>query len=184
MNELLQQLFATVRRAPFLVFCLTLFVLLSIANYFLWKRQQTITTTHEEVRRNGEKMFSALSSHNRIVGELGTVEDAIKRIDQNLVAESDLAENLGYFYQLEAMSRVRVTQLTQLSSQPAADGNPYKAVPFSLRATGSYPQLISFLRELESGPRLLRIRNFDLSRGDPKANAVAISLTVELLASP
>jgi len=183
-NESLQPLFTAVRRAPSLVFCLTVFVLLCIANYFLWKHYQAITAAHEEVRRNGEKMFSALSSHNRLVTELGTVDDAIKRIDQNLIAEGDLAENQGYFYQLETLSRVRLTQLTQLSSQPAGEGNPYKSVPFSLRTTGSFPQLISFLRELESGPRLLRIRTFDLGRGDARTKTVSLSLTVELLASP
>ena len=183
MYALLQQLLAFARRSPFLVFCVTLFLLLSIANYFLWQRQQAITVRYEEVQRNGETMFSALSSHSRVVTQLTTVEEALKRIDENLVVETDLAENLGYFYQMETLSRVRLTQLNQLSSQPA-DGAPYKAIPFSLRVTGSYPQLISFVRELESGPRILRIRNFDFGRGDAKSNTIGLGLTVEVLGNP
>jgi Tfp pilus assembly protein PilO len=184
MNEALTQLFNQVRRAPFLVFCLTLFLLLSIANYFLWQRQLEITARYEDVRKSGETMFSALSSHSRVVAQLTTVNEALKKIDENLIVETDLAENLGYFYQLETLSRVRLSQLNQLSSQPADDGSPYKAIPFSIRATGSYPQLISFLRELESGPRQLRIKTFDFSRSDAKSNAIALGLTVELLGSP
>jgi Tfp pilus assembly protein PilO len=184
MNDGLQQLFKQVRRAPLLVFCCTLFLLLSIANYFLWQRQKEIAVRYEEVRRNGETIFSALSTHGRIIAQLETVDDALKQIDQNLIAETDLAENLGYFYQLETISRVRFTQLNQLSSQPAAEGSPYKAIPFSLRVTGTYPQLISFLRELETGPRLLRIKTFDFSRGDTKTNTIALGLTVELLGNP
>ncbi len=184
MNPGLQQFLNAIRRAPFLFFCVTAFLLLSTCNYFLWQRQQLISATHEEVRRSGEKMFSALSTQSRIVGELATVEEALKQIDQNLIVETDLAENYGYFYGLETLSRVRITQLNQLSSQPVDDGNPYKSIPFTLRVTGSYAQLMSFLRELESGPRQLRIKTFDFGRGDGKTNSLALGLTVELLGSP
>ena len=81
MNAFLQPLLVFARRSPFLVFCLTLFLLLGIADYFLWQRQQAITVRYEEVQRNGETMFSALSSHSRIVAQLTTVEEALKRIE-------------------------------------------------------------------------------------------------------
>jgi len=156
---------------------------LGVANYFLWQRQQTLNSQHEEVRRSGEKMFSALSGHSRIVAQLTATDEAIKQIDLNLMSENDLAENLGYFYQMETLTRVRLTQLQQLSAPPS-DGATYKAIPFSLRVTGSYPQLIAFIRELESGPRLLRIKTFDFSRGDAKSNTIALGLTVEVLGNP
>jgi Tfp pilus assembly protein PilO len=184
MNPSLAQLLALVRRAPFLASCISVFVVLGVADYFLWQRLQGITSQYDEVRRNGETMFSALSSQGRVVTQLAAVEEALKHIDQNLIAETDLAENLGYFYQMETLSRVRLTQLNQLSAQPAADGSPYKAIPFSLRATGTYAQLIGFLHELESGPRQLRIKTFDFSRGEAKNNTLALGLTVELLGSP
>ena len=184
MNDALQQFLKLIRRAPFLTFCLTLLLALGIANYFLWQRQQEITARHEQVRRSGETMFAALANHNRIATELSMVDEALKQIDQNLVVETDLAENLGYFYQIETLSRVRLPQLNQLSSLPSADENPYKAIPFSLRVTGSYPQLINFIRELESGPRLMRIKTFDFSRDDAKSATITLGLTVELLGSP
>ena len=184
MNPTLEQLLKQMRRTPFFACCILLFVLLNIANYFLWQRQQSIAARHEELKRSGENMFSALAGHNRIVSQLTTVDEALKKIDQNLVLETDLAENLGYFYQIETLSRVRLTQLNQLSSQPATEDNPYKAIPFSLRVTGSYPQLIGFIRELESGPRLARIKTFDFSRTEAKSAAVSLGLTVELLGSP
>ena len=84
---------------------------------------------------------------------------------------------------METLSRVHLTQLNQLSSQPSED-SAYKAIPFSMRATGTYSQLIRFLRELESGPRQSRIKTFDFTRADPKSNALTLGLTVELLGSP
>ncbi|MEO6994570.1 MAG: type 4a pilus biogenesis protein PilO [Lacunisphaera sp.] len=183
MNATLQDFLTFARRAPFLVCCVVALITFSIADYYLWQREREINAQHEEVRRNGEKMFSALSSHGRISVELQSVNNALKQIDDNLIAETDLAENIGYFYQLETLSRVHLTQLNQLSSQPLED-TAYKAIPFSMRATGTYPQLISFLRELESGPRQARIRTFNFTRADAKTNALTLGLTVELLGSP
>ena len=183
MNAALQNFLTFARRAPFLVFCTVALIAFSIADYYLWQRERQINARHEEVRRNGEKMFSALSSHGRISTELQSVNDALKQIDDNLIAETDLAENIGYFYQMETLSRVHLTQLNQLSSQPSED-SAYKSIPFSMRATGTYAQLISFLRELESGPRQSRIKTFDFTRADAKSNALTLGLTVELLASP
>jgi Tfp pilus assembly protein PilO len=183
MNATLQNFLTFARRAPFLVFCVVALIVFSIADYYLWQREKEINAQHEEVRRNGEKMFSALSSHGRISTELQSVNDALKQIDDNLITETDLAENIGYFYQMETLSRVHLTQLTPLSSQPVED-SAYKAIPFSMRATGTYSQLIRFLRELESGPRQARIKTFDFTRADAKSNALTLGLTVELLGSP
>lgn len=185
MNAALQQLLALVRRAPLLVASLTLILLLGVGNYFLWQRQQELTRRHEEVRGNGEAMLLALTGHARLTTQLAAVQDALKLIEDNLVVEGDLAENLGYFYQIEKLTRLRLSQLNQLSSQPAAEDSPYKTVPFSLRITGSYYQLMNFLHELETGPRLLRVRTFTINRGsDATNNTLSLELTVELLGKP
>jgi len=184
MNAALQQLAAAVRRSPLVAVNIAVLAILGVAYYFLLDRHQTLTQQHAEVRRNGEAMMQSLTSQARITTELGKVQDALKVIDQNLVVEGDLAENLGYFYQMETVSRVRLSQLNQLNSQPPPEGNPYKAIPFSLRATGTYPQLMNFLREMETGPRLLRIKTYSFSRGDGKTGAFTLDLTVDLLGSP
>lgn len=184
MNPALKEFVGIVRRSPFLSCCIVVFLVVSTANYFLWQRLQAITTQYEEVRHSGETIFTALSSHGRINTQLATVEEALKKIDQNLITETDIGENYAYFYQIETLSRVHLAPLNQLSSQPANEGVPYKTIPFTMRATGTYPQIIGFLRELENGPRQLRIRTFDFSRGDGKGNLIAVELTVELLGSP
>jgi len=184
MNAALQQLAAAVRRAPLVATSLTLLLVLGVANYYLWDRQQSLDQQHTEVKRSGEAMLLSLTSHARVSAELAKVQEALKVIDQNLVAEGDLAENLGYFYQMETASHVRLSQLNQLNSQPASDGNPYKSVPFNLRATGSYAQLMAFVRQMETGPRLLRIKSYTFSRGEAKGGALFLDLTVELLGSP
>jgi len=181
MNIALQQLVALARRFPVVFGSILVCLLLGGANYYLRDRQRVLTLHHEEVRRNGEAMLLSLTTHPRITAQLNTVKEALELIDRNLVVESDLAENLGYFYQIETLSRIRLSQLSQLSSQPSPEGNPYKAVPFSLRVVGSYSQIVGLLRELETGPRLLRVKACNLVRSDLKTNAMTMDLTVELL---
>jgi Tfp pilus assembly protein PilO len=184
MNLVLQQSLAFARRFPLLVSGLVCVVLFGLVNYFLWQQQVAATRQHDDFRRTGEAMLLSLTDQSRISAELAAVQDALKVIDQNLVVEADLANNNGYFYEIEDRSHVRLTQLNQLSAQPGTDDNAYKAVPFSLRVTGTYPQIVRFIRELETGPRLLRIKNYNFGRGDEKSNALALSLTLEMLGSP
>jgi len=183
-NAVLQQLIGLVRRHPFTVVSFTLFVLLAAANVVLWQQQIELTQRHDEVRHSGETMLLALTDRPRINADLAAVQQAVDRIDQNLIAEGDLAENYGYFYQIETSAHVHLTQLNQLTAPAGGEGNPFKAVPFTLRATGTYAQLISFIRELETGPHLLRVKAYDFSRGDPKTGTLNLGLTVELLSRP
>lgn len=197
MNAVLQQFLAYTRRNPVLVVSIASIVIMGGASYFLWQRQKDLTSEHAEIQRNGEEILQSLSGHARLTAEIATVKEALDYIDRNLINEGDLAENLGYFYQIETASRLRFSQLNQLSSQPQAPGSYYKPVPFTLQATGTYRQIIRLLHELESGPRLLRIRNYSLSHSagaaEPARNAspatevvdlVTLEVTVELLARP
>lgn len=184
MNAFLQRLLAGTRRNPLLVVCLVVIVVCGAASWYLWDRQQSLVGVHEQVQRNGEAMLQSLTSHARITAEITKLDEALAYIDRHLINEGDLAENIGYFYEIEAASRIKFTQVSQMSSQPQSGDKPFKTVPFSLRTTGSYRQLLRVIRELENGPRLLRIRtfNFDADTGNP--DKLSLDLTVELLARP
>jgi Tfp pilus assembly protein PilO len=184
MSAFLKQFFGFSRRNPVMVASLSVIVILGSISYFLWQRQQTLAADHDEVRRSGEDMLQSLTGHARITTEIANVTNALDFIDRNLINEADLAENLGYFYQIETLTHIRFSQINQLSSQPQPPGSPYKAVPFSLRATGSYRQIIRLLHELETGPRLLRVRTYTVTGGEGDADSVTIELNVELLARP
>jgi Tfp pilus assembly protein PilO len=182
-TALLKQFLAAVGRRPVIALLLALSVALGVVNYFLWQQRQAVAQRHEEVRTKGEAMRRALVEQTRIKSDLASLQAALAQIDRNLVTEGEMEVNLGYFYKMERLSHVRLSQLNQLSVQPPTDGNPFKAVPFSLRVTGSYARIMNFLRQLETGPRILRIRNYTFTRSDGKNKALDLDLTVELLAS-
>ncbi len=204
MSAFFQQILAFTRRNLVLVVSLVIIVLMGPTFYFLWQRQQALTSEHAEIQRSGEEILQALAGQARLTAEIAAVKEAVDFIERNLVNEGDLAENLGYFYQIETASRIRFSQLNQLSSQPQPSGNYFKSVPFTLQASGTYRQIIRLLHELETGPRLLKIDNYALrqsvagpeaaragtGRSEPPlpggdgADLVSLEITVELLGRP
>lgn len=188
MSAFVQQLLAFFRRHPFVIACSAIAILLWVANYFIWQEQQRLTAAHQTQQRAGEDMLQALTNHSRVTEELNVVKEALAFIDRNLVHEGDLPENMGYFYQIETASRLRLQSLNQLSSMPPPPEQAFKTVPFTLRTTGSYRQVLRFLRELESSPRLYKVQNYSLAQGGAaggeEATQVTLDLTIEVLAHP
>lgn len=182
MSAFFQWLLAAARRNPVATFSLVLLVVLGGADWFLWRRWQNLAVESERTRQEGEKMLLSLSSHPRIQAQSAEAAKALAYIDTNLATEADLAGNLDYFYQIEKDTRARLTNLSQLSSQPPAEPGAFLAIPFSLRLTGSYSQILGYLRALETGPRLVRVKSYRFTQAG--VEALTADLTVEMLGRP
>lgn len=185
MSDLLQQFLSSARRYPVVVISCILIVILGVADFFLWQHRNERAENYERTRQEGETMLLSLNGQARITVQSTTVAVALAYIDKNLTLESDLAGNLDYFYQIEKSARIRLTNLSQLSSQPGGEEEVYRAIPFSLRLTGAYPQVLAFLHALETGPRLLRVKNYRFAQTDAAAaEGLSLDLTVEMLGRP
>lgn len=172
-----------VHRHPFITTSLVVTTLALLANGILWWRREAVTREHAEVRRQGEAMVGAVADRVRIHADVAALADALDQIERNLASEESMEVNLGYFYRLEKLSRVRLDRIDQLVALPAEPGQAYRAVPVSLQVEGSYRNILGFIRELETGPRVLRIRDYRVERDEDVAELHA-TLTVELLARP
>jgi hypothetical protein len=112
---------------------------------------------------------------------LADVRVITRRIDENLAVESNLAENLWYFYKIEEQTKVQLPELHQLTAAAAEKSTLYRRVGYSLRVTGAYDQVAAFLLAIETGPRLLRVTSFNLARTEASGRTVSLDLNVELL---
>jgi Tfp pilus assembly protein PilO len=190
MSEFFQQTLALFRRYPFVILCCALTILLGVGNYFILQNRRELAVGHQTLQRNGEEMRQSLTNQGRIATELAAVKEALEFINQHLITEGDLPENMGYFYQVEAASKLHLQSLNQLSSAPPPPDQPFKTVPFMLRTTGSYRQVLRFLRELETSPRLYKVQTYSISQGTALApgtddgQSVTLDLTIDVLARP
>ncbi|HWA27890.1 MAG TPA: type 4a pilus biogenesis protein PilO [Lacunisphaera sp.] len=184
MMILLTQFWAAVRLRPVMSACLAVALLAGIANYPLWQQRQEAARRHAEVRQKGETILMALRESGRIQADLAVLTEAQEIIDRNLASDQTMEVNLGYFYRLEKLSRVRLVRVDQLGA-PAIDAkSPFTVVPISLQVSGTYRNLLGFMRELENGPRILRTRSYRLERTDVTGGELMLVMSVELLARP
>jgi len=180
MSLAFQQFIDLIRRYPLVTACITVLLVLGGANYYFFHQRSELARQQDDARIIGEKQLPVLASQPRLAAQNNTVVEAVDLIERNLVVESDLTQNLEYFWSLEKNTRVRLDQLNQLNGS-IVQGNPFKAVPFSMRVNGSYAQVLAFIRALETGPRLARIDHYEFTRGEAKTGAIALDVTVELL---
>lgn len=159
-------------------------LLLGGSNYFFWHMRRDAAKQLDEARRKGETMLRAISNRARVDTDLAALQNALTYLDRNLLDEQSMEVNLGYFYRLEKPAHVRLVRLNQLAPQPAGDKKAFKAVPFSMQVTGSYRNALSFLRALETGSRVVRIRNCSVERASGDGNDFVMDLTVDALAKP
>jgi len=134
------------------------------------------------VRHKGETMLRALVNRSRIDTDLAALQAAISYLERNLFDERSMEVNLGYFYRLEKPAHIRLVRLNQLASPPAPDRKTFKPVPFSMQITGSYRNTLGFIRALETGSRILRIRSCNFERSSTDANEFVVDLTIDALA--
>lgn len=177
MNAIIQWM----RRYPYAVACLVLAMLLGAAAWYLNGRIADLRAALAERTREGENMLSLLVGGSVQRQELAFAREIARRIEENLVVEKNMAENTWYFFKFEEQYGAHLPELHQLGSL-AVDRSPrYKRVPYSMRVTGTHEQVSGFLRAVETGPRLVRVTAFNLTRGDGRRAELLLDLTVEIL---
>lgn len=172
---------ALIRRWPYCAGCLVVVLGCAIGVWFIRDRIAELQQVHAERTKEGEAMLATLVGGSTQRAELEAVKEATRRIEENLVSETNIAENYWYFYKLEEQTKARLPELHQLNS-PSTDKSPlYRRVPYTLRITGGYAQVASFLLALETGPRLAKINSFTYARADAAGASMTLDLALELL---
>lgn len=180
MSESVNAFVAWVRRYPYAAVCLLLAVLFAGGPWYLHGRVRDLRRALLDRTREGEAMLSLMVGGSVQRQELAFARETVRRIEENLIVESNLADNTWYFLKLEEQTRAHLPEWHQLNS-PANDRSPlYKRVPYTLRVTGTHEQVISFLQKLETGPRLVRVVAFSATR-QGLTGELSLDLSVEIL---
>ena len=171
------------RRNLFAVSCALIILVLIGGGWWLWhdlgKQEETL-----HVRTlQGEVELEIIATSPLLREALHQTRTAVTRIESNLAVASNLADNLGYFYQLEEKTRARLRGLNQLTtSGPSEDDRAvYKPIPYTMEVSGSYAQVMDFLQSLESGPRLVKVRSFSFRRAEASTGNVVLQLDLLVL---
>ena len=170
-----------IRRRPFATICIVLVLASGGGAYFLWTDIDTQEAARIDRAKEGEGMLDLLVGASTQRTELAAVRDTTRRIEDNLVIEANLADNNWYFYKFEEQTKARLLELHPQSSPPTEGAALYKRVPYTLRLSGSYEQIMAYLIAIETGPRLANITAFSFTRRDKDGTGVTLELSLELL---
>jgi hypothetical protein len=172
------------RRNAFAVVSTVFSVALVVASYMLLRRAKGIEGVIGDRQYEGESMSRLLMSAPKLRAFHAEAKLAVDATDAALIDERNLAENLYQFYKYEEETRARLSELRQLNSAPIDDDAPYRSIPYSLQLNGTFEEVASYVRRLETGPRFLRINTFNLRRRDPASLDISLSLGIEVLGRP
>ena len=183
MSPQLNAFLARLRRYPFAATCILLLIGSGAGAYVLWDDIDVQDANRQDRAKEGEAMLKLLVGGSTQRQELATVREAARRIEDNLIIEANLADNNWYFYKYEEQTKARLLELHPQSSPTTDESTHYKRIPYTLRISGSYEQVASYLLALETGPRLANLTSFSISRRDKgtDSNSLMLELGLELL---
>lgn len=180
MNPQLAAFLALLRRYPFAAACILLVVGCGVGAYFFWDDIEVEEAVRQDRAKEGEAMLELLVGGSTQRQELAAVREATRRIEDNLIIEANLADNNWYFYKFEEQTKARLLELHPQSSPTTDETTLYRRIPYTLRVSGSYEQVASYLLALETGPRLANITAFGYSRRDKEADSTSLVLELSL----
>jgi hypothetical protein len=164
MNPQLAELFALMRRFPWCVGCAVVVLVCGGGAIYLHTDIGSLAEPYAQRDKEYKEMLDLTKGGLLQRQEFDHVTEITRRIEENLLIQDSLAENNWYFYKFEEQTKAHLSELHQLNS-PSTDNSPmFRRVPYTLRVGGTYEQVAAFIQALETGPRLLRITAFSMSR--------------------
>jgi hypothetical protein len=160
-------------------------ILMAVIAYF---REDSLT---EAVDQNTAMEQESKTIENNIIfgrdldGNLKRLRDEQKNLASALIDPTNIIENQQYFYGFEHINGLHIIDPTQMhTDKDKAD--TMSTTTFTMQATGAWEALTTFLYELETGPHLVRVSKFDLSKynqpgQDAPPNQMSATVEVQVL---
>lgn len=180
------ELGAFIKRNPISFGCGVLSVLMAVALYL---RGDEIPGAEAELglkTGDGDRIGLNIKYSAQLKEHADTIAAATKDIEARLIRTTQLGTNTQYFYKLEGDTGVKIIDLRQITAPAAKSAKgEYVPVPFAVSVQGSLPQILEFLRQLETGAHYCRVLTASFSGVSANRNsALTLGLSLELLGRP
>jgi hypothetical protein len=177
-----------VKKYPVGVSCGVVALAFGLATYFRADGLADLQRQLEQRSADGARQQTNIQYAALLSEHLASVTAANAAIADRAIDPRALANNLQFFYRLEADLGVKLLDLRQGTAVPTRKDGVYQAVTYTVALEGRYLQVLEFLRRLESGERFCRLLTVNIvpRRNDGGAASSAeptltLSLTLELL---
>jgi Tfp pilus assembly protein PilO len=190
----LQDLVEKLRRFPVPTTCGAIVLVCFFAFYLRMDLITDLDIENDDVQRQVQQVEQNLTHGRTLEKHIAEMDAKVAEFNLRVIKPAELANNLKYFYEIEATTRVSIADLRQNVNTPAkgASKTILANVDYSVLVTGRFDQVLSYLNELEHGRHFYRLDGFNLQRGrqegapsDPTGpGPVTMSLNLQLLGWP
>jgi hypothetical protein len=188
-----EQLLALLKKNPLVTGVVVLSVLLAGAIYYRSDATPEANAALESRSAEGRRLSENIKNSAQLGEHLAALTEANKEINNRLVRVGQLANNLQYFYRLEADTGIKLVDLRQAAPPRTIPSTGKFPVGFTVSVQGPYPQVFDFLRRLESGSHYCRVLTASLvpaeetggaGTGLMRPSSARLTLNLELLGQP
>lgn len=188
-----EQLLAAIKKNPVVTVCIVIVLACGVGFYLRQGDLPAAEQQLEDLSKQGRWMSANIKNSVRLDEELQLLATANEQIEKRLVEAGRLADNLQYFYELEAATGIKLIDLRQVAASPIGRGPAkqtlFSPVNFSVALNGTYEQLMDFLQRLEGGRHFCRVLTADFSPlyaeggavGLARPDELTLTLSIELL---
>ncbi len=164
----------------------------SVTVYMLHKdRKSDLESEIEQIDIRLSTMLKNIKNSAGLEEDIEVVEKQIEKLDERMFHSQELATNYNYFFNIEASTNVALTDLKQVEiveevvdprkrKMPKPVVDSYVKIRYHMKATGTYGDLVKFMRTLEGGPSFYRLEKFRVAKA-LKGEIELLSMDVSFL---
>ena len=170
----------------FTVACLGLHVLHSGKSDFL-------QSEYDRLVKKRSSMLLNLKNGATFEEDISSLEKILENVDGRLFDPKELAGNYNYFFQIESQTGVKLRNLQQFNISPVnanrtqnQGGEFYSSLRYEMGVSGTYAQILNFLRAVEGGESLYKLNRMSITQGkviDESTDALDTKISFSVLST-
>ncbi len=135
-------------------------------------KAETLKAEYDRLVKKRSSILLNLKNGATFAQDIQELNKILENIDSRLFDSKELAANYNYFFQIEAQTGVKLSNLQQFNPSTAATNKKgdnknknYSSLRYELGVTGTFSQIMNFLRHVEGGLSLFRIDRISITQG-------------------
>lgn len=171
-------------------------VILCLGVHFVRNEQITrLIADYDDLNVRRSRILKNMKFGSDLETDLEALRTMKEDVESRLFLPADLASNQRYFYQVESQTGVAISNLQQIikplpigrdkkKARKLAARAKYQGIVYDMTISGSYTQILDFMREVEGGHAFTSVDGFSVVQGKAaggRQDMVTMRLSVEVL---
>jgi hypothetical protein len=159
------------RQYPVAVICAVILLLLVFIVFLRGSVTSDLSVQESDLNSRIRTISENIKNAKGLKQDTEKLDAMVEQIDLSLFNRYERAININFFYGLEDMAGVVISNIGQLSESDAiyAKGGArklelYSTLVYSINVSGSFSNILKFLYELDRVDPLIRVAEFNVSR--------------------